>query len=111
MLKIKDKQDLERVLIDYNKNKIKMKDFELIGKHKEAKEYKILIARIDNAISSLDEKEREIIELRYTIGRGKQSWKLISECLFLSRARCNTIKNDALSKLEKILCIQKVDKE
>lgn len=69
------------------------------------------VNRIDNAMNILDMKERDIIKERYLEGMGRQSWKLISESLFLSRSRCNIIKNNALSKLEKMLDRQKVDKK
>ncbi|WP_209015498.1 RNA polymerase sigma factor [Clostridium perfringens] len=103
--KIENKKELENILSDYKKNKTKMKDLKLIGKGEEAEKYRLLIDRIDNALDSLDDKQREIIKLRYIEGMGKQSWKLIAESLYISNTTCHVLKNKALDSIFKLLIV------
>ena len=101
--KKENKKELENILSDYKKNKTKMKDLKLIGKGEEAEKYRLLIDRIDNALESLDDKQREIIKLRYIEGMGKQSWKLIAESLHISERWCFNIRDEALERLKKVI--------
>lgn len=103
MININNKKELEELLSDYKMLEKKVKDLEILGNKEEADKYKVIIARIDNAIDSLSEKERVIIEERYIEGIGKQSWKLIAESLYISNTRCHVIKNRALGKIMKLL--------
>ncbi|HFD2033755.1 sigma factor-like helix-turn-helix DNA-binding protein [Clostridium perfringens] len=107
MMNINNKKELENLLSDYKILHKKVKDFEILGNEEEANKYKILIARIDNAIDSLSEKEKAIIELRYIEGMGRQSWKLIAESLYISNTRCHVIKNRALESIIKLLGVYK----
>lgn len=110
-------KDLEKFLSSYRIMKADIENLKMREKEEnidlscDIESLKSKIKRIDNAMNILDIKEKEIIKERYLEGMGKQSWKLIAESLFLSRARCNIIKNNALSKLEKMLGRQKVDKK
>ncbi|ABR48559.1 putative sigma factor [Alkaliphilus metalliredigens QYMF] len=54
------------------------------------------ITRIDRAIESIDQNEREIIEKRYLMG--KQWWEIAYEVKFSER-HCKRIRNEAIEKI------------
>lgn len=108
-LKMRDVKELEELLSSYRFLKVEINDLKLreleeqINLKDEIKKRERKIARIDNAIKSLNHKERLVINERYLEGMGRQSWKLISKSLFLSRTRCYELKVSALNKLNKII--------
>lgn len=105
----KSLKELETLLSNYKIMKIELENLKLreieekIDLSIEIEKRAARIARIDNAIEALSPKHKLIIKERFLEGMGKQSWRLISNVLFLSERRCYQIKNEALNILMEVL--------
>lgn len=105
----KSLKELEALLSNYKIMKIELENLKLreieekIDLSIEIEKRATRIARIDNAIEALSPKHKLIIKERFLEGMGKQSWRLISNVLFLSERRCYQIKNEALNILMELL--------
>ncbi|EGT5649380.1 hypothetical protein [Clostridium botulinum] len=75
----------------------KEKIIEKLKKTLESKE--LIINKIDNALSTLTEKEREIIIIRYIEGQGEVNWPTVANKTYLSESRCYQIKDDTIKNL------------
>ncbi|GAA0181408.1 sigma factor-like helix-turn-helix DNA-binding protein [Clostridium sediminicola] len=83
-------------------NEVVNKDEQLI-KLRNIKRFKeIQIEKIDNALNILDERDYEIIKLRYISGK-KYSWFQIAEMLRLSDATCRLRRGAIIKRLSNVI--------
>lgn len=83
-------------------NEVVNKDEQLI-KLRNIKRFKeIQIQKIDNALNILDERDYEIIKLRYISGK-KYSWFQIAEMLRLSDATCRLRRGAIIKRLANVI--------
>lgn len=68
--------------------------------HKFIKTKGFEVARIENALNALSEREREIIEGRYM---KKRSWEAISANIFISSEHCRKIARKSLNTMYNII--------
>lgn len=81
--------------------KLALKQTEIENKYnKLIKERAIEIAKIENAMTVLKDKEREFITLKYIEGT---SWEVAAYKIDRSRNTCMKIDKEAISKIEQIL--------
>ncbi|WP_338913045.1 sigma-70 family RNA polymerase sigma factor (plasmid) [Clostridium perfringens] len=106
---MRDVKELEELLSSYRLLKVEINDLKLreleeqINLKDEIRIRERKIARIDNAIKSLNKKQKAVIIERYIEGRGKQCWKLIARSLYMSERRCFQLKKEALEILSNII--------
>ena len=85
-------------------NEIIKKDKEITRLLKEKKSKERLISKINNALDSLEEEEREIIKLRCI---ERKSWNKVSSIINMDSDYCGKIKRDAVKKLSELIWIRK----
>lgn len=108
-LKMRDLREVEELLKSYKLINVEIDNLKLreleenINLKDEIRIRERKIARIDNAIKSLNKKQKAIIIERYIEGRGKQCWKLIARSLYMSERRCFQLKKEALEILSNII--------
>lgn len=69
----------------------------------EIQDKEMMLAKIENALESLNEREHKIIELRYF--RQVKKWDTIAESMDLSSSYCRNLNRSTLEKLGKIIFV------
>ena len=85
-------------------NEIIKKEKEITKLLKEKKSKERLISKIDNALDSLEEEEREIIKLRCI---ERQSWNKVGAITNRDGDYCGKIKRAAVNKVSELVWIRK----
>lgn len=85
-------------------NEVMRKEKEITRLLKEKKSKERLISKIDNALDSLEDEEREIIKLRCF---ERKSWNRVGMSVNRDGDYCGKIKRSAVSKLSELVWIRK----
>lgn len=85
-------------------NEVMKKEKEITKLLKEKKSKERLISKIDNALDSLEEEEREIIKLRCI---ERKSWNKVGAITNRDGDYCGKIKRAAVNKLSELVWIRK----
>lgn len=68
------------------------------------------IEKIDNALSILNDKKKELIRLRYIDGQGRVSWPQIARQMYISESRCYQLKDETINELIPMIFISNYSK-
>ncbi|WP_455794513.1 hypothetical protein [Clostridium butyricum] len=85
-------------------NEILERESEINKMLKEKRKKEILIEKVDNAMSSLNKDERDIIELRYF---NKESWNTIGATINKDANYCGKLGRIAINKISKLIWLRK----